>query len=103
MFDGTVYQLEHDYYRIQKVFSDGSALATVDDMFNYGQTVYLLAGEDAEYKVHETVKVPFLNDAVQVGIYKYEEHGEMKEVPVVRLGNTDFKSSEVPPPATLPS
>lgn len=86
MFDEPQQEIKAKSFEVMQVLSDGSALATVEDISNYGMVVMFLAEKGASYYDDQKINVPSGKRVMQIGTYKYMTRSEMeKTVPVVRI------------------
>lgn len=71
-------------FKVIQVYPDGSALAIVDDLDNYGTVVALPAEEGSSYYDVQKIAVPKGKCARQIGTYRYVTRQNIeKTVPVV--------------------
>lgn len=72
--------------RVFQVYSDGSALAMIDDVDGYGTVLALPAAEGCSYYDDQKISVPSGKCIKQIGTYRYttNQHIE-KTVPIVDL------------------
>lgn len=86
MFEKPQQEIKVKSFEVMQVLPDGSALARVEDMDNFGMIVLFLADEGTSYYDDQKIDVPSGKKVMQVGTYKYVTRSEMeKTVPVVEI------------------
>ena len=86
MFEKPQQEIKVKSFEVMQVLPDGSALAIVEDMDNFGMIVLFLADEGTSYYDDQKIDVPSGKKVMQVGTYKYVTRNEMeKTVPVVEI------------------
>lgn len=86
MFEKTQKEIKVTSFKVMQVLPDGSALAGVEDMDNFGMIVLFLADKGASYYDDQKIDVPSGKKVMQIGTYKYVTRSEMeKTVPVVDI------------------
>lgn len=86
MFEKTQKEIKVTSFKVMQVLPDGSALAGVEDMDNFGMIVLFLADKGASYYDDQKIDVPSGKKVMQIGTYKYVTLSEMeKTVPVVDI------------------
>lgn len=86
MFEKPQQEIKVKSFEVMQVLPDGSALARVEDMDNFGMIVLFLADKGTSYYDDQKIDVPSGKKVMQVGTYKYMTRSEMeKTVPVVEI------------------
>lgn len=86
MFEKPLQEIKVKSFEVMQVLPDGSALARVEDMDNFGMIVLFLADKGTSYYDDQKIDVPSGKKVMQVGTYKYVTRSEMeKTVPVVEI------------------
>lgn len=86
MFEKPQQEIKATSFEVMQVLPNGSALARVEDMDNFGMIVLFLADKGTSYYDDQKIDVPSGKKVMQVGTYKYVTRSEMeKTVPVVEI------------------
>lgn len=86
MFEKPQQEINAKSFEVMQVLPDGSALASVEDVYNFGMIVLFLADKGTSYYDDQKIDVPSGKKVVQVGTYKYVTRDEMKKtVPIVEI------------------
>ena len=87
-YDNPVGKMEIQDYKVEKVVSDSTALAIGKEngySGYYGLSVLLLRRDGTLFYDGEIVKSTKDQSFVQIGVCKYKEHLEEKNVPIITL------------------
>lgn len=86
LFEKPTQTISAKEFRVIQVLDDGSALATIEDMNEFGTVVLFQAKEGASHYDDQIIKVPSGKVTKQVGTFKYETAQRMiKTVPIVEF------------------
>ncbi len=86
MFEKPQQEIKVTSFEVMQVLPDGSALARVEDIDNFGMIVLFLANKTMSYYDDQKIVVSSEQRVMQIGTYKYMTRGEMeKTVPIVEL------------------
>ena len=92
MFDAPKQEIKADRFKIFQVLSDGSALASYDEIMHkkdyveYGTVVLFPASDEASYYDDQKITLPQGKCFKQIGTYRYiTKDGVEKTVPVIDI------------------
>ncbi len=86
MFEKPQQEIKVTSFEVIQVLPDGSALARVEDVDNFGMIVLFLADKGTSFYDNQKIDVSSGKRVMQIGTYRYVTRNEMeKTVPIVTI------------------